>query len=76
MRTTPLGETYLGDGVYAIHGVEQIRLWTSDGLRETNIIYLEPEVYAALLRYVDAARQRLRKMAEESARARAEEGTK
>ena len=44
---------YLGDGVYAEHDpANMIRLWTSDGFRETNEIFLEPEVWLALQRYV------------------------
>lgn len=46
-------EDYLGDGVYV--GVERgmLALYTSNGREKTNTIYLEPEVLAALLRYIE-----------------------
>lgn len=48
---------YLGDGVYAeITGYGDLVLTTSDGERNTNRIVLEPEVLAALLRYVERVR--------------------
>ncbi len=43
---------YLGDGVYVDTRGYQLVLTTNDGLRDTNTIYLEPEVYKALARYV------------------------
>lgn len=46
-------KTYLGDAVYADkwgHGVE---LTTSDGISDTNTIYLEPEVIASLVEYLE-----------------------
>ena len=45
-------EHYLGDAVYVSHDGYQLWLTTSDGIRETQRIALEPAVYAALLRYV------------------------
>jgi hypothetical protein len=48
-RTTD--ECYLGDGVYAAMDLGMIRLRT-----EGNVIYLEPEVYAALVAYADSQR--------------------
>ena len=47
---------YLGDGVYGDIEHGQIVITTSDGIAETNRIYLEPEVYAALVRYVERRR--------------------
>lgn len=54
--TTPLRESkrYLGDGVYAAHDGYALCLTTEDGVSTTNEIYLEPEVYAALVAYVAA----------------------
>jgi hypothetical protein len=49
---------YLGDGVYVdvyVDG-ESIHLTTENGIRTTNSIVLEPEVYAALLRWVERVR--------------------
>lgn len=46
--------TYLGDGVYVeLEGTGTIKLVTSDGLRDTNTIYLEPEVYLQLVAWAD-----------------------
>lgn len=48
-------KTYLGDGAYAeLSDVEPGGIWltTSDGAEDTNAIYLEPGVLAALLAYV------------------------
>jgi hypothetical protein len=49
---------YLGDAVYADFDGYHIVLTTSDGLRDTNRICLEPSVYDALVRY----KARLREM--------------
>lgn len=43
---------YLGDGVYVTVRRGTLVLTTENGLRVTNRIVLEPEVYAALLGYV------------------------
>lgn len=47
--------TYLGDGVYASfnNANGMLRLTTENGIIATNEIFLEPEVYAALVTYVD-----------------------
>lgn len=49
---TTTNKQYLGDGVYA--GVEDgmVRLTTENGLEASNVIWLEPEVVVALLRYL------------------------
>ena len=44
---------YLGDGVYAAIENGMLKLTTEDGLRATNTIFLEPEVYGALLEYMN-----------------------
>jgi hypothetical protein len=49
---------YLGDGVYAAFEGDQLKLSTSDGVRQINVIYLEPEVVEALQRYLKAAASR------------------
>lgn len=36
--------TYLGDGAYASYDGYQVRIYTSDGIRTTNEVYLEPLV--------------------------------
>lgn len=48
-------KTYLGDGCYVrLDGCGGLELTTSDGVRDTNTIYLEGSVYAALVQFVDA----------------------
>jgi len=47
-------ETYLGDAVYASFDGWQIKLRTGDG--NNQVIYLEPSVYASLVRYVESLR--------------------
>ena len=49
------GETYLGDAVYASFDGYMIKLRTGDG--NNQVIYLEPEVYAALASYVESLRE-------------------
>lgn len=44
---------YLGDGCYVEHDGYALKLTTENGIETTNEIYLELEVYSALLRYVD-----------------------
>lgn len=43
---------YLGDGLYAEFDGHQIRLWADVGDR-IHEVYLEPDVLAAFLRYVE-----------------------
>lgn len=45
-------ETYLGDAVYASYDGYQIRLRTGD--YNNQVIYIEPMVWEALVRYVDS----------------------
>lgn len=49
---------YLGDGVYADYDGYMLILTTEDGENILNTIYLEPEVYVALVRYVEYLRQK------------------
>jgi len=44
---------YLGDGAYIDFDGYALILTTEDGIDETNRIVLEPEVYAALVAYVE-----------------------
>jgi len=46
-------KVYLGDSVYACLERGMICLTTENGYGPSNTIYLEPEVYQALTRYVD-----------------------
>jgi hypothetical protein len=45
-------KTYLGDSVYAENDGFGIILTTENGFGATNTIYLEPQVYQALLDYM------------------------
>lgn len=48
---------YIGDGVYAEWDdawLDQLILYTDNGIAITNKIYLEPEVIENLLRYLQA----------------------
>lgn len=45
-------DVYLGDAVYATHMMGMIRLTANPGRdADEHVIWLEPEVYAALVRY-------------------------
>lgn len=48
--------SYLGDGVYADYDGFYVVLTTEDGISVMNRICLEPEVLAALSRYVERLR--------------------
>lgn len=50
----PEGSIYLGDSVYAkFNEAGQLMIFTYNGFPPfTNVIYLEPEVYSALSRFV------------------------
>lgn len=48
----PLDKLYLGDGVYLTFLVYGIALTTENGVAVTNRIILEPDVYAALVKYM------------------------
>ena len=43
---------YLGDGLYADFDGYQILLAANNGIRDTNIVYLEPEVLKKFFAYV------------------------
>lgn len=47
-------KTYLGDGVYLAFNGHDLVLTTENGIAVTNSIVLEPQVYAALIRFVEA----------------------
>ena len=47
----PAGRVYLGDGVYADFDGYQVWIWTSNGIRESERIALEPSVIRNLLDY-------------------------
>lgn len=49
--------TYLGDGVYieeTARAPGMLKLYTSNGIEETNVIWLEPEVIEALILFLES----------------------
>lgn len=61
-------EIYLGDGVYAGQDGYHIWLWTSDGVRQSEPIALEPEVLDALNAYRERLLERVRAAARAAVR--------
>ena len=51
--TSSQGKRYLGDAVYAVIEYNRVVLTTEDGIRVTNRIVLEPEVWFELKRFVE-----------------------
>lgn len=49
-------ETYLGDAVYASFDGYQIRL-RCEAPAHPNVIYIEPEVFDSLIRFVDSLKK-------------------
>lgn len=50
-------KVYLGDGAFAAFDGFSIILTTSDGLEDTNTIYLEPNAWATLEEFVASLRR-------------------
>jgi len=50
-------KVYLGDGVYLMFEYGHLVLTTEDGIRETNRIVLEPEVWFQLKRFVEPEKE-------------------
>ena len=50
-------KVYLGDGAYARFDGYGIVLTAENGIRATDTIYLEPEVYRALVAFVDSLKK-------------------
>lgn len=51
-----MNKKYLGDGVYADIENGMLKLTVENGISATDTIYLEYEVYLALLAFMDAVR--------------------
>lgn len=51
-----LSKRYIGDGVYVDFDGHALVLTTENGVRTTNKIVLEPDVWSALRDYVDELR--------------------
>ena len=49
-------KAYLGDGAYVEFDGFGLSLTTEDGIRTTNRVYLEPEVFRALTAYMGRVR--------------------
>lgn len=52
-----MDKQYLGDAVYVEHDGFGLTLTTENGIYATNTIYLQPDVYAALVGYADGLRK-------------------
>ena len=48
-----MNKAYLGDGVYVSNDGYQLHLTTENGISTTNSIYLDDQVYKALVEYVE-----------------------
>lgn len=44
---------YIGDGAYVAYDGYSLILTAEDGIRATDTIYLEPDVWASLVSYVE-----------------------
>lgn len=56
---TPVSrKSYLGDGCYVEWDGYALVLTTEDGIRATNTVYLESEVYQALVDYVERLKEK------------------
>ena len=55
---TESGKVYLGDGLYAQFNGFGIILTAENGVRVTNIVYLEMEVYEELKRFAEPLMER------------------
>lgn len=53
MATESNEKVYLGDAVYASYDGYHIVLTTENGIRIANVIYLEPQVFQALIEYAN-----------------------
>ena len=56
-----LEKRYLGDGVYLEVTEHDLVMYTSDGIKATNRIVLEPQVLANLMEYLNKAFNTLKK---------------
>jgi hypothetical protein len=54
---------YIGDGVYADFDGWHIKLTTENGIEVLQTIFLEPEVFHALVQYKDRLGQQLKEQA-------------
>ena len=48
-----MNKTYLGDGVYVEACSRQLKLTTENGISTSNTIYIDPEVWLALQKFVN-----------------------
>ena len=52
-------KVYLGDGAYIEFDGYAFKLSTSNGIYDTNVIYLEPEVMTKFIDYVDLIKKKI-----------------
>lgn len=55
-----LRTVYLGDGLYASFDGFQLRLYASDGISETNEVFLDSDTLASLLQFVEFIKEKRR----------------
>ena len=48
-----MNKTYLGDGIYAEMYSHTLKLTTEDGINTFDTIYIDPEVWLALQKFVN-----------------------
>ena len=64
-----MNKEYLGDGAYVSFDGYSLIVTAEDGIRATNTIVLEPEVFVMLLRYAQRAYPEIRAIQTEKANA-------
>lgn len=55
-----MGKQYLGDGLYVHFDGYQIVLSASDGIKDTNVVYLDSNVLKAFLDYIERLKESYR----------------
>ena len=48
-----MNKEYLGDGLYVEFDGYQIRLFASNGMKDTGEVFLEPEVLRSFIKYAE-----------------------
>jgi hypothetical protein len=57
MKRVSMGKEYLGDGLYVDFDGYQIRLSASNGIEDTNVVYLDSEVLKSFLNYIERLKE-------------------
>ena len=51
----PKETNMLGDGLFVSFDGYQFEIFAHDGIRKTNVVYMEPSVLAAFMQYIKTA---------------------